>query len=231
MKAPKILFTTLIAAASILTSCSKDPEPYKAPEASTRTAVAENPQGLKNSSNIHAQSASAWINVLNGLTTNNARFTIPTDAEVEHSKNSSVFYWKEFTISYWMSFSVKKDQITWTLEYETLTIPRTLLLTATENTKATNGQWTIYNPLISTQVLWNYQWSLNSGNYAATVTFAGQPGYDLLRFEVQSNANKSGYVRLFHAEQKLTDVIWNADGSGSWWIYDIIAGSYSGNWN
>lgn len=232
MKFKLSILSTLFVPFLILSSCKKDPEPYQAPTVASRSAIAETPEGLENNPDPKAQAAKSWIDVVNELASFSQKFVVPTNAEVEYEKKSNVYYWSDAGISYWMTFSYDDDQYNWKFEYEVLNTTRILLVEASENENHKSGQWTIYNQVFNTQKVWEYKWSLSSSNdYSATINLTGYTGYDLLRFDILAKTNASGHVKVYHGTQTLTEVIWKADGSGSWWVYDLIAGSYSGNWN
>ncbi len=232
MKFKLSILPALLVPVLIFSSCKKDPEPYQEPAVASRSAIAEVPEGLENNPDPNAQAAKSWINVVNELASFSQKFVVPTSAEVEYEKKSNVYFWSDSGISYWMTFSYDNDQYNWKFEYEVLNTNKILLIEASEDMDHKSGTWTIYNQVFNTQKVWEYNWSLNASNdYLATINFTGSAGYDLLRFEILVKTNASGHVILHHGTQKLTEVNWNADGSGSWWVYDLLLGSYSGTWN
>jgi hypothetical protein len=220
-----------------ISSCKKDePEPevptYRQPSIATRTQIVEIPAGLQNSQDPNAQMGAAWMGIANGLAAFGSSFAVPTDAQIQNTKSTAtVYYWTYGGYSYWMTYSETADKYVWKYDYEWPGYPRFTFIEANELKNGTAGQWMVYNPEGAHEVLWKYDWTLNAANdYAATILFYGQQEYENIKFDVLARGNNSGYFKLFEGAQLLVEIIWNANGSGTWWIYGYGEENYTGSW-
>ncbi len=99
--------------------------------------------------------------------------------------------------------------------------------TADQSLDGNSGSWTIFDPDNTQQFLWKYTWSIDShGNYTASLLLDGSSSESL---EIIDNADGSGKFTYYEDGTKQGEVIWNSNGSGTYWIstYD---GGQTGTW-
>ncbi len=237
MKRFKLFYLLLAAPLVFNVSCSKDePEPentYVKPVASSRTSLVDVPTGLQNSQDPNAAMASAWMGIANGLASYGSNFTVPENAQTGTDKSSSaVYFWTYGGISYWMTFDDLLTKYTWKYEYEYPGVSRFTFIEAEELKTGTQGSWAIYDPEEGNHpVLWDYDWTINASNdFSAEMMWYGDDDTDSIKFLVLDKADNSGYFKMYEGEVKIVEVLWSANGSGSWW-YSNGSVTYSGTWN
>lgn len=230
------LFYLLLAASLILNvSCSKDEEPepektYFEPVASSRAKVVDVPAGLQNSADPNAAYASSWIQTANGLAAFNSYFTIPENAQTGGDKSDgTVYFWTYGGYSYWMTFTELADKYVWKYEYAFPNTTRFTFIEAEELKTGKKGSWAIYNPDGTHEALWDYNWTINSANdFSAIMMWYGDESTGNIKFEVLDKADHSGYFKGYISDDKFVDIIWNANGTGSWWY--SFGETYQGTW-
>lgn len=237
MKTFRFLLVLLMVPSLLLVSCKKDkdepevPE-YKQPLAASRTEVVVIPEGLQakaDEGDLNASIAVMYMGMANAISSFGSSFTVPTDAQIEGKKGSSVVYhWSYGGYSYWMTFTEYADKYTWEYEYEFPNYPRFTYILAEEMKDGKSGGWTIYDPENSAETIWTYTWSVNSSNtFTADLTWnAGEN--ETSSFNVVANANNSGSFKFYEVSVLQAEVNWNADGSGTFWL--IGPPAFSGSW-
>jgi hypothetical protein len=214
------IFQLLIAVALLAsTSCSKEEEPqstYKKPTIADRVNVVEIPTALENSSDPNAQMAADWMGMANGISQFASSFTIPENAQTGNAKSSgTVYFWNYGAYSYWMTFSELADKYVWKYEYAFPGTSRFTLIEAEEYKTGKQGGWKIYDEGINHEIIWEYDWNISSSNdFSAEMMMSG---YQTIKFIVNDNANHSGNFKAYISDVKFVDIIWNANGSGTWW--------------
>jgi len=221
----------------VFISCKKEEEPevleYRQPTVASRTEVVTIPQGLQNSEDPGAQMGVAYMGLANGLAAMATSFNVPADVEPENTKSSaSVYHWTYGGYSYWMTFSATSTHYNWKYEYEFPGMSRFTFIEANELKTGLQGNWMIYDPEATHSILWKYDWTLNSvQDFAANIFLYGYNGADSINFDILGRVNNSGYLKLYEGSLKIAEIIWNSDGSGSWWIYSEDGNHYSGSWS
>jgi hypothetical protein len=239
MKNFKSFFLVLAVSVLAFVSCSKDEDKpagptYKQPAIASRTEIVAIPDGLQaqaDGGDFNASMAVLYMGLANAFGSFTADFTVPEGAEKQNLKNgSSVYYWTYGGYSYWMTYTETALKNTWKYDYQFPEVPRFTFISAEETTNGKSGNWAINNPEAgSHEALWDYVWTLNGDNdFNADLTL-----YDVEEgntvFKVLARVNNSGSFQLFDAGVKTVEVIWNTNGSGSWWIFDGTD-TYTGTW-
>jgi hypothetical protein len=220
----------------ILVSCSKKdtttPITYKSP--TTAHAAITVPAGLQtqaNGGNFNATLAVSYMSIASGFGQYAADFTLPSSGQTATSvANGEVYSWSYSGYSYWMTYKVLSDKYTWTYEWQTPQIPRFTYIYAEELKTGKSGDWKINSPDGTNAVLWDYTWTLTGLVYNATMNF-----YDnsttASKFVVTDNGNNSGEFQYFEGTVKKADIIWNADGTGTYWFSDDgVTSTATGSW-
>jgi hypothetical protein len=229
------VFQLLIAVALLAsTSCSKEEEPqstYKKPTIADRGNVVEIPTALQNSSDPNAQMAATWMGMANGISQFASSFTIPENAQTGNAKSSgNVYFWTYGGYSYWMTFSELADKYVWKYEYAFPGTSRFTFIEAQELKTGMQGSWAIYDPEGTHETIWDYNWNINSTNdFYSEMMWYGYSNNDDIKFEVMDRANNSGYFKMYIGAVKHVEVIWNTNGSGTWW-YSFDGETAQGSW-
>jgi hypothetical protein len=242
MKKARLFLLVLLIPALFQVSCKKDEEPgptgpeYKAPAAAAMTEIVTIPAGLQakadEGTDFGAVMAVTYMGLANALSGFASMFTVPDNAQLENKKDgSSVYYWTYGGYSYWMTYSELADKNTWRYEYQLPEYPRFTFILAEEAKNGKDGNWTIYDPEeVTHNEIWTYDWSISTINTftANMVMFDGDA--ESLSFDVVSLANHSGSFQVHDATVLSAEILWNIDGSGTYWIAgdgEGLAGSWT----
>lgn len=235
MKKAKILFITLMVPALMVVSCKKDdpptPPPYKQPVTASMGEVVVIPTGLEAKANAGsdpgASMAVSYIGLANAFSSFGGYFAVPEGAQVQSKKDGlTVYYWAYGDLKYWMTYGTSGDKYTWKYEYEYTGHPRFTYIYAEEALNGKSGNWAIYDPETPVNDIWTYNWSYNASNSLIANLVAGNNEFS---FDVVANTNNSGSFKYYVASVLTAEVIWNADGSGTYTFYGDLS-SYSGSW-
>jgi len=235
MKKSSLILAAVFIAVLFQTSCKKEEEPtptYKEPTIASRTEIVSIPEGLeaKASTDPNAAVAVIYMGLANAISSFGSSFTVPEDAEWEKKKSGSrIYYWSYYGYSYWMTYSELTDRYTWTYDWEFPGAERFTYISAEEAKTGKNGSWTIFDPEAPSQYVWTYDWSINSSN-AFIASLEWMDNDEESSFDVVSNANNSGSFKYFIGSVLNADILWNADGSGTYWIAGDGPAGISGSW-
>jgi hypothetical protein len=219
----------------IISSCSKkDSTPaitYKSPTtAHDSISVPAGLQTKANGGDLNAMMAVSYIGIANGLGQYASSFTLPSGETTTSITNGAEYSWTYSGYSYWMTYKVLSDKYTWTYDWKTPDIARFTYIYAEELKTGKSGNWKISSPDGTNAVLWDYNWTLTGSVYNATMNFY-QAGATTSKFVVVDNGNKSGEFQYFDGTVKKIDIIWNTDGSGSYWFSDDgVTSTATGTW-
>jgi hypothetical protein len=240
MKKARLFLLVLLIPALLQVSCKKDedPEPtgptYKAPAASEMGEIVTIPTGLQAKANEGtdngAMIAVSYMGMANALSGFAGSFAIPDDAQIQGKKDgSTVYFWSYGGYSYWMTYSELSDKYTWRYEYEFPEYPRFTFILAEETKDGKSGNWSIYDPDETTHnEIWTYDWSISESNTFTANMMMYDDNEGSFSFNVVSNVNKSGSFKVYDSTVLTAEILWNADGSGTYWISGDPA--ISGSW-
>ncbi len=237
MKKFRILLLVVLIPALFQVSCKKDETPpapvYRQPVAASMGDVVTVPDGLtalSDGGDYNATMAVIYMEFANAISGFGGLFAVPDNADLQTKKGGpAVYYWSYGGYSYWMTYSESADKYTWTYDYEFPGVSRFTYISAEEDKAGKTGSWTIYNPDAPQSYIWTYDWSINSSNnFTASLQWADDMGA-VSKFDVVSNANHSGSFKYYELTVLSAEILWNADGSGTYWMSDGGAG-VSGSW-
>jgi hypothetical protein len=208
---------------------------YQKPSAANRTEIVTIPTGLQAKADVGddfgAMMAVAYMGLANAISGFSASFMVPDGATIQNKKDGSVvYYWSYGGFSYWMTYSELADKNTWKYEYEFPDYPRFTYIYAEEGKTGKDGNWTIYDPDIPANYIWTYDWSINTSNTFTASLMWRDNDITASTFDVVSNSDKSGSFKYKDAGVLSADILWNADGSGTYWILgdpDPFTGSWT----
>jgi len=226
MKKTGLFLIAMLAVVLLQVSCKKDEEPtspdYKQPSAASRTEVVTIPDGLQEKADagtdLGAIMAVSYMGLANAISSFGSTFALPEGAEVQGKKSDgTIYYWSYSGYSYWMTYNELSDRYTWTYDYELPGSSRFTYISAEELKTGKAGSLTIYNPEAPSEYIWTYNWSINASN-AFLADLEWYDGDDESSFNVVSNADHSGSFKYYIASVLNAEILWNADGSGTYWI-------------
>ncbi len=238
MKVLKLSLLSLAFLSFLCTSCKKDdPKPpaiaYQQPSFGNRTDVIEVPAGLNtlaDNGDYNAYAAMSYLNLANAISSFSTSFSVPDDAQKQSANsNSLTYYWSYYGYSYWITYKKESDKYTWKWEYEFPEVSRFTYVTAEQSLDGKSGSWSIYDPENTNNLVWTYTWSLaTNGDYTASLVWHDS-STESESFDVSDNADGSGTFTYNLNGVKQAEIIWNADGSGTYWMlgYD---GNVTGSW-
>lgn len=240
MKTAKFFLMLLLIPALIQVSCKKDddtPETetptYKQPTAASRSEVVVIPEGLDaraEEGDFGALMAVTYMGLANGISQFANSFTVPEDALVDGKKGgSTIYHWSYGGYSYWMTYEELATKYTWTYDWEFPGQPRFTYISAEEAKDGKSGNWKVFDFETTSDYVWTYNWTLDaSETFAATLLWndSGEVG----SFNVISRKDNSGSFTYKIGSVLHAEVIWNANGSGTYWIYGDGSDDLSGSW-
>jgi hypothetical protein len=226
MKNARIVLFGLLMIALFQVSCKKDEEKsnpvYRQPSAASRTEVVSIPAGLEtkaNAGDLGATLAVTYMGLANAISSFGTSFTVPSGAKIQNKKSSStVYYWSYGGYSYWMTYAELLDKYSWKYEWEFPGQSRFTYISAEEGKTGKNGSWTIFDPDLPTSYVWTYDWSINASNAFIASLEWNDGAESHSSFDVIANANNSGSFKFYDASVLSAEILWNADGSGTYWI-------------
>jgi len=240
MRKLNFILLLMLIPALLQVGCKKDEDTpevptYKQPSAASRGEIVTIPEGLQaradEGTDFGAIIAVSYMGLANAISSFSSSFIIPEGAEVESKKSgSTVYHWSGGGYSYWMTYAELADKYTWTYDWELPGQSRFTYISAEEQKDAKKGKWTIYNPETPSVHVWDYNWQISSSNsFTASLIWND---YDNTRssFDVVSNADNSGSFKFFEATVLKSEIEWNADGSGTYWISGDGDDDITGNW-
>ncbi len=205
---------------------------YRQPSAASRTEIVLIPEGLeaKAESDMGAMLAVTYMSLANGISQFGTSFALPEDALVDGKKGgSTVYHWSYGGYSYWMTYEEQATKYTWTYDWEFPNQPRFTYISAEEAKDGKSGNWKIFDFETTSDYVWTYNWSIDaSETFAATLLWndSGEVG----SFNVISRKDNSGSFTYKIGSVLHAEVIWNANGSGTYWIYGDGGDDLSGSW-
>lgn len=104
-------------------------------------------------------------------------------------------------------------------------------LEGTTSADGKSGSWKVFEDNSST-VAGEFTWSTNSsGVLTGTLLDYGSNGTVSQKVELTNKADKSGELRMYDDNNVLTfRSAWNADGTGTWHVYENGVEKTNGNW-
>ena len=221
-------------------SCKKEETPppaptYKTPTAAARSEIVVIPDALKAKADagedIGAVIAVSYMGLANAISGFSTSFEVPEGAEIQGKKSGSTVYFWTYGggYSYWMTYEELSDKYTWKYEWQFPDSPRFTYISAEEAKNGKNGSWTIYNPETPSSYIWTYNWSINAIN-SFIASLMWNEGESLASFDVVGNTDNSGSFKYYIASVLKADILWNADGSGTYWIYGDGGSDLAGSW-
>jgi len=206
----------------LLAACSKkDTTPaitYKSPAAAHTITIPAGLQTQATNNNYNALEAVTYMSIANGLGTYSSFFTLPSGENTAATSNGAVYSWSYSGVSEWMTYSVLSDKYTWTYEWKTPDLDRFTYISAQEAKDGSSGSWAIYDPSTASHpAIWDYSWTLTGTVFTSTVN-AYNAGSVTEKYVTTDNGNNSGKFQLFEGTVKKVEIIWNSDGTGTWWF-------------
>jgi hypothetical protein len=239
MRSLRFLLLLMIIPALFQISCKKDEDKsetltYKEPVAASRSEVVTIPASLQekaqSNTDIGATIAVSYMGLVNAISSYSNSFVIPEGAKVQGKKSGSVVYfWTNGGYSFWMTYTELVDKNTWTYDWEIPGAARFTYIEAEEAKNGKSGNWTIFNPDATSDYVWTYDWSVNATNtYSASLQWKDND--ELSSFDVIANADNSGSFKYYVSSVLVSDINWNADGSGTYWISSDGVNVIQGSW-
>lgn len=240
MRKLKFVLLLMLIPALMQVSCKKDDDTsdvpvYRQPTAASRGEIVKIPEGLQaradEGTDFGAMIAVSYMGLANAISSFSSSFIVPEGAAIESKKSgSTVYHWSGPGYSYWMTYTELADKYTWTYDWELPDQPRFTYISAEEQKDAKKGKWTIYNPDAPTTFLWDYNWMINASNSFTASLIWNESDETRSSYDVVSNTDNSGSFKFFEATVLKSDIMWNADGSGTYWISGDGGDDLVGNW-
>ena len=227
MKKVKFIFIIMVLPLILMISCNKETED-EAPEyisPTERSVIVNIPSGLQTKAedgDMNALMATVYMGLANTLSGFSGSFKLPSNAQIQNKKSNSYIYnWSMNNFSYWITYSILPDKYTWTYDYEFPDNPRFTFIYAEENKTAKAGAWMIYDREEPGLKVWNYQWNINSLNsFIASIKFNVTGNSNEGIFEIVANTDNSGSFLYKIGLLNKAEILWNANGSGTYKIWD-----------
>jgi len=218
-----------VVALVFVSSCNKDDDnssdgsDFKKPAAAETVSKIEIPAGLQNSTDVHAQVASAYIQSAVAMTQAFSSFEVPagaTESTTKSTNGTHTWYWTDGSSSFWMSYWEDALKYYWKYEIEIAGSSKFTVLTAEEKKDGTGGEVKYY--AAADAIALTYTWAYV--NNVLTVNMEA----DGFSIEIVINADGSGTVD-YQAGEDTFNIEWDAAGNGS--ITGTSGGeSYSYTW-
>jgi hypothetical protein len=202
------------------------------------------PSGLLQSTDPNAQQAVVFLEQANGMAdlisslqppTGATKSSTPINGKSSNGGRTEVAYvvytWTSgnTTIAYQISETSTEYifELFWKLSPDSEFLK---YLHAEESKLGKEGFLNSYDPFgTTTDYLVRYQWNeVSDGTFYFDLLTQG----DEFTINIVSNPDNSGSVKYYVSKELYYDIAWNADGSGSWILYDFDGTvNSSGSWN
>jgi hypothetical protein len=235
----------------LLPGCNKDeqeaPPEFQELSFDGEEVMAMLPEGLKNSSDVQAQSCVSFIASAVDMSSFIGQMEVPPDARRSAKKSSSgddtwQWSWNYMGMSmtmYW-SFDEDNSKRSWSMDIQYNDGPVYDYIDAWERKDGTGGEvvynfnWTyaVSEEEAEYEVLnWNYIWNKNSaGDYTLGWYWKSdsQEYENLVSYDIQIKADGSGSLDYYTEGMRFYEMIWDALGNGTWTMGED--GELSGTW-
>jgi hypothetical protein len=238
MKSTKIL--ALVALLTVAVSCSKDDEPAPRVEDielsfADADQIVEVPEALLNSEDPHANLAASLVMMANGLSSNLAlfeapngatrttNFIVPVNGRTAADKGY-VYTWTDPEYGT-VAYQVREASDKYVFEFlykETGSDDWYRYLYAEERKDRSEGHFIIYNAWDDSEEdfgeeIMRWTWTRKGDMFTFRVIDATE-GFN---FKVEVNTKtKAGSVVYFNGELKEYEIVWDAQGKGTWKYFD-----------
>lgn len=230
-----ILLTT--AFVLVFTSCKKDEDDEKSPNDIPKPTIAANqqqftaPQELAQSTDPYAQQAYSYIMQVNAMTSFMSYFTPPATAEEVNTKSDSqTWTWMqsytdqdgnviEYTFTY--TFTETSDKYIWDIDMG-INGNTNDFIDAEEMKTGESGEMNIYYNALGVEdfdVYYHYNWTVSGGTTIVNMELH-DGNSELYSYVLTVNQDGSGEIAYNVDEIIVFRLIWNANGSGTWFEYD-----------
>ena len=239
MRVFKLIATVLILGL-LLAACSSDKkdngtnQQEQPPEGITIDPV-QLPAGMTQSSDQYAQTVVSYINLINMFQYWTGSLVPPGQVGkvglVESTTDGPPweYTWNQQGITVKLVIDIQDNQYHWVLTYsgtfEGYQYNNAKVLEAWQDMDGTSGKLVVYDPEENAQVAeWSWQ---EDENGTLTVRYKEYTGG--VEIIVVQNPDLSGSLEVYENSVLTFKANWNADGSGTWWVYDEN-GTQTGTW-
>jgi hypothetical protein len=220
----KIPFLLLVTAL-LVGGCSKNESSPTEPAAQTPTLPLVTFKGPNTTStDIHAQMAQSYIQAMNAYTT---AFTPYAGLPATQTGNTWTWSYSVGTFTITFTGTLQPDgSYQWKMVMNGLDPSDSTLYnnwTATTGTTSgdgKNGSWNIYD-VNTTSLVAKYEWATSSNNVLTGTLTAYSNGTEVGKTVVVNNPDGSGELNEYTGTVLTYRSVWQANGSGQWWTYDL----------
>jgi hypothetical protein len=242
----KLKFIATVAVFSILASCSKNEvtkksalENVKLSFASTTAKPVSAPPAMAASEDPNAQVATALITSVNGLTSFNSLFTVPSGAQtsstpiiatnilgrVETTQKEYLVYTFSDPQYGSIAYQIADDGDKYTFEIMIKTAGSASylrLLYAEEKKDQSAGKMIFYDTNSTTRAvaLFTYSWTRTGDITTLVMTTSSDDNDDSVSISVNSKTN-AGEVTVISNGKTESKTTWDAKGNGTWTTYNL----------
>jgi len=179
------------------------------------------PEVMRDSENPNAQQAVGYVDQVKGVQSYFSWFDVPEDATREKSASLSggdVYYWSYGGASVWETYTESGSKYIWQIDIDYGTgTGRQKYMYSEEEKDGSYGNLKIFNiDQESEKYVFMYEWKFDSNENANLVWKDYEESFV---YEIQSNADLSGYAKLLSSGELIYHFLWNTDGSGSYKLY------------
>ena len=234
--------------ACLLLACEKEevrPE-FRQMTFESQEVLDKLPEGLTNSDDSYAMECVSMINDALDMSEFVGDMEVP-DGAVKTARKSSGDTWtwtvnaQGHTYSFYWTYSDDSEKHYWTMEIEVDGSDKYAYIQAWEYKDGSGGQvkynfnWVaaVYGSTDFDEIFWTYTWDLDdSGNYHFTMTWDGsEEGYDFyIEYAIVVNEDGSGSIQYWLMEELVYEMVWDAQGNGTWIFYSGGQEFMSGSW-
>jgi hypothetical protein len=245
----KITKALLLSAVVIASACSDDDDKKSSLESAklsftANTKAIEAPEAMQNSDNEYAQMANGWVQVANGMTQYLGYMEAPAGATKSSSRITAgnarakaggdvlVYTWTDEQTGYSIGYQISEESDKYVFEIFLRESGSVWVkyFYAEEKKDRSAGLMEIYNIWgdNTSEVIFKYAWT-RSGDIL-TLTFSDSSDESSLVITVNEKTG-AGSVTSFNGNIKTYEMIWDAQGNGTWTYYDAEGNvDDSGTW-
>jgi len=225
MRLPLVkIFISSLLTALVVGGCSKNESSPTETSAQTPSIPLITFKGPNTSStDIHAQMANSYVQAMNAYTQLLAPY-----AGLPATRNGNTWSWSYSVGSFTATFTstLQSDgSYTWSLVLngfdpsDSTTYRNWTATTGTTSGDGKNGSWNIYE-VNTTTLAAKYEWTTINNVLTGKLTgYSG--GVASGKTVVVNNPDGSGELREYDGTVLIYKSVWQANGSGQWWTYDL----------
>ncbi len=196
------------------------------------------PEALQTSSDPHAQQVVGYVQMIN-MFQSFVQNLIPQQhvGKVFESEGTLdgppwVYTWTNGPMSFTLTITIEDDQYHWKLVLNGAdpstgqTYNKFVFMEAWQKLDGSSGKLVINEFGEGGKVEWNWNIDKDGTEKITYIDYMSNT-----KIEVVQNKDLSGSIQVWENNVLVYKAVWNADGSGTWWVYDEEGNVSSGTWS